>query len=124
MAEDNEFSVEANEAEMVAEGGAVQESTDPEVTEADATENTADAPDTTELQSEEMVAEGDVSESDAKDEPAADPEAALAAEPEESADAEYKARLRKYTRELKKLPGQWYICLLYTSDAADDIALV
>ena len=114
MAEDNEFSVEANEAEMVAEGGAVQESTDPEVTEADATENTADAPDTTELQSEEMVAEGDVSESDAKDEPAADPEAALAAEPEESADAEYKARLRKYTRELKKLPGQWYIIQSYS----------
>ncbi|WP_367172640.1 transcription termination/antitermination protein NusG [uncultured Corynebacterium sp.] len=99
---------------MVAEGGAVQESTDPEVTEADATENTADAPDTTELQSEEMVAEGDVSESDAKDEPAADPEAALAAEPEESADAEYKARLRKYTRELKKLPGQWYIIQSYS----------
>jgi len=114
MAEDNEFSVEANEAEMVAEGGAVQESTDPEVTEADATESTADAPDTTELQSEEMVAEGDVSESDAKDEPAADPEAALAAEPEESADAEYKARLRKYTRELKKLPGQWYIIQSYS----------
>ena len=114
MAEDNEFSVEANEAEMVAEGGAVQESTDPEITEADATENTADAPDATELQSEEMVAEGDVSKSDAKDEPVADPEAALAAEPEESADAEYKARLRKYTRELKKLPGQWYIIQSYS----------
>ena len=175
MAEDNEYSVEANEAEMVGEGGAVQESTDPAVPEtddADATassdENAEDnaelqnekmvaeggavqeatdpeirdaeetdgtsapaamtesedsdsdrdaADDTTEQQSEEMVAEGDVTEQpvqEADAEGVTDPEAALAAEPEESADAEYKARLRKYTRELKKLPGQWYIIQSYS----------
>lgn len=135
MAEDNEYSVEANEAEMVGEGGAVQESTDPEVIEAEETTASADgAEDTTEQQSEEMVAEGDVAEqpvqeadaevaagdseaaaSDAGEaEVPADPEAALAAEPEENADAEYKARLRKYTRELKKLPGQWYIIQSYS----------
>ena len=175
MAEDNEYSVEANEAEMVGEGGAVQESTDPAVPEtddADATassdENAEDnaelqtekmvaeggavqeatdpeirdaeetdgtsapaamtesedsdsdkdaADDTTEQQSEEMVAEGDVPEQpvqEADAEGVTDPEAALAAEPEESADAEYKARLRKYTRELKKLPGQWYIIQSYS----------
>ena len=135
MADDNEYSVEANEAEMVAEGGAVQESTDPEVTEADETaaaesaDSADNAEDTTEQQSQEMVAEGDVPEQPVQEadaeavgdaeagtdaEAATDPEAALAAESEESADAEYKARLRKYTRELKKLPGQWYIIQSYS----------
>ena len=134
MAEDNEYSVEANEAEMVGEGGAVQESTDPEVIEEDTAASADGAEETTEQQSEEMVAEGDVPEqpvqeadaevaagdaeaaaSDAGEEEfPADPEAALAAEPEENADAEYKARLRKYTRELKKLPGQWYIIQSYS----------
>ncbi|AHI21804.1 transcription termination/antitermination protein NusG [Corynebacterium vitaeruminis] len=37
-------------------------------------------------------------------------EAAEEAEP----DAEYKARLRNYIRELKKLPGQWYIIQCYS----------
>ena len=129
MADDNEYSVEANEAEMVAEGGAVQESTDPEVTEADETaaaesaDSAGNAEDTTEQQSQEMVAEGDVPEQPVQEadaevgtdaEAATDPEEALAAESEESADAEYKARLRKYTRELKKLPGQWYIIQSYS----------
>jgi len=141
MADDNEYSVEANEAEMVAEGGAVQESTDPEVTEADetaaaeSTDSAGNAEDTTDQQSQEMVAEGDVpeqpvqeadaeaaddaeagtdAEAGADAEAAVDPEAALSGESEESADAEYKARLRKYTRELKKLPGQWYIIQSYS----------
>lgn len=35
-------------------------------------------------------------------------------EEDTSPDAEYKARLRKYTRELKKLPGQWYIIQCYS----------
>lgn len=38
----------------------------------------------------------------------------LDADTEASADAEYKARLRKFTRELKKLPGQWYIIQCYS----------
>ncbi|MBI8999519.1 transcription termination/antitermination protein NusG [Corynebacterium sp. CCM 8864] len=33
---------------------------------------------------------------------------------EEAALAEYKARLRKFLRELKKLPGQWYIIQCYS----------
>ncbi|MCK7660912.1 transcription termination/antitermination protein NusG [Corynebacterium antarcticum] len=33
---------------------------------------------------------------------------------EEEALAEYKARLRKFLRELKKLPGQWYIIQCYS----------
>lgn len=42
-----------------------------------------------------------------------DAEAALAGAVEDG-DAEYKARLRKYTRELKKLPGSWYIIQSYS----------
>ncbi|WKD59871.1 transcription termination/antitermination protein NusG [Corynebacterium caspium] len=32
----------------------------------------------------------------------------------DSADSEYRARLRKFTRELKKKPGQWYIIQCYS----------
>ncbi|AZA10087.1 transcription termination/antitermination protein NusG [Corynebacterium pseudopelargi] len=45
----------------------------------------------------------------------ADYEAAIAEDSEElDADAEYKARLRKFTRELKKQPGKWYIIQCYS----------
>lgn len=149
MADDNKYSKEANEAEMVAEGGAVQESTDPEPTDDDNSEDDSDsdtdsdpapvadsdsvadsdeAPaetfthdgssgESTELQSEDMIAEGDAPEQpiqEADAEGVTDAEAALGAEPEESADAEYKRRLREYTRELKKLPGSWYIIQSYS----------
>lgn len=47
--------------------------------------------------------------------PAADAPAAEASEGEKAdSDAEYRARLRQYTRELKKLPGQWYIIQCYS----------
>lgn len=49
------------------------------------------------------------------DAPAADAPAADASEGEKAdSDAEYRARLRQYTRELKKLPGQWYIIQCYS----------
>lgn len=49
------------------------------------------------------------------DAPAADASAAEASEGEKAdSDAEYRARLRQYTRELKKLPGQWYIIQCYS----------
>ena len=40
-------------------------------------------------------------------------ESALGGDAEES-DSEYKRRLREYTRELKKLPGEWYIIQSYS----------
>ncbi|WP_293953706.1 transcription termination/antitermination protein NusG [uncultured Corynebacterium sp.] len=40
--------------------------------------------------------------------------AALGDTEEVDADAEYKARLRKFTRELKKQPGSWYIIQCYS----------
>lgn len=39
---------------------------------------------------------------------------AEAADAEDAPDAEYKARLRAYTRELKKKPGSWYIIQCYS----------
>ncbi|AMO91413.1 transcription termination/antitermination protein NusG [Corynebacterium sp. HMSC08C04] len=45
---------------------------------------------------------------------AADAEAASAAEAEGSEDDDYRRRLRQFTRELKKQPGQWYIIQCYS----------
>ena len=44
----------------------------------------------------------------------ADAEAAGAAEAEGSEDDDYRRRLRQFTRELKKQPGQWYIIQCYS----------
>lgn len=68
---------------------------------------------------EAAIAAGEAEEQPVQE---ADYEAAIASEQAEQLegeepadeDAEYKARLRKYTRELKKLPGQWYIVQCYS----------
>ncbi|MCQ9351818.1 transcription termination/antitermination protein NusG [Corynebacterium sp. 153RC1] len=68
---------------------------------------------------EAAIAAGEAEEQPVQE---ADYEAAIASEQAEQPegeepadeDAEYKARLRKYTRELKKLPGQWYIVQCYS----------
>ena len=95
------------EEEMVAEGGAVTEATDPEIAEA-----TVEADEAV----EEPVQEGDLT---AAGSPLA--EGAEGAEVSQASgaseaddDSEYRARLRKYVRELKKLPGQWYIIQSYS----------
>lgn len=98
------------EEEMVAEGGAVTEATDPEIEEA-----TVEADEAVEAV-EEPVQEGDLT---AAESPLAEgaegteaSEASGASEADD--DSEYRARLRKYVRELKKLPGQWYIIQSYS----------
>ena len=95
------------EEEMVAEGGAVTEATDPEIEEA-----TVEADEAV----EEPVQEGDLT---AAGSPLA--EGAEGAEVSQASgaseaddDSEYRARLRKYVRELKKLPGEWYIIQSYS----------
>lgn len=98
------------EEEMVAEGGAVTEATDPEIEEA-----TVEADEAV----EEPVQEGDLT---AAGSPLAEgAEGAEGAEVSQASgaseaddDSEYRARLRKYVRELKKLPGQWYIIQSYS----------
>ncbi|WP_084028617.1 transcription termination/antitermination protein NusG [Corynebacterium sp. NML98-0116] len=98
------------EEEMVAEGGAVTEATDPEIEEA-----AAEADEAVEAV-EEPVQEGDLT---AAESPLAEgaegteaSEASGASEADD--DSEYRARLRKYVRELKKLPGEWYIIQSYS----------
>ncbi|MCQ4615840.1 MULTISPECIES: transcription termination/antitermination protein NusG [Corynebacterium] len=98
------------EEEMVAEGGAVTEATDPEIEEA-----TVEADEAVEAV-EEPVQEGDLT---AAESPLA--EGAEGAEVSQASgaseaddDSEYRARLRKYVRELKKLPGEWYIIQSYS----------
>lgn len=51
-------------------------------------------------------------ETESADEASAEP--AEAAEEGVDADADYRRRLRKYTKELKELPGQWYIIQCYS----------
>ena len=123
---------EENELEMIGEGAPVGEQTDPETNAEDATqepekEAAAEAAREAEL---DMVEEGapvtpetdPETESDA--EPAAEGEiaqgdvdaaaSALGDDAAADADAEYKRRLRAYVRELKKLPGDWYIIQSYS----------
>ena len=123
---------EENELEMIGEGAPVGEQTDPETNAEDATqepeqEAAAEAEHEAEL---DMVEEGapvtpetdPETESDA--EPAAEGEiaqgdvdaaaSALGDDAAADADAEYKRRLRAYVRELKKLPGDWYIIQSYS----------
>ncbi|AFM06674.3 transcription termination/antitermination protein NusG [Corynebacterium pseudotuberculosis] len=67
------------------------------------------------IAAEAEAAEAGVELAEAVEQPVqeVDAEAALAGAVEDG-DAEYKARLRKYTRELKKLPGSWYIIQCYS----------
>ena len=100
----------AENQEMIDEGAPVEPETEPllgaseaEIDAADATA-AADAtgtPDADEPE-EEPIQEGDLAAA----------EAALGGEAED-ADSEYRRRLREYTRELKKLPGEWYIIQSY-----------
>lgn len=60
-------------------------------------------------------ADAEAADAEAAPEGEADASAAEASEGEKAdSDAEYRARLRQYTRELKKLPGQWYIIQCYS----------
>lgn len=95
------------EEEMVAEGGAVTEATDPEIEEV-----AAEADEAVEAV-EEPVQEGDLTAAESPlAEGAEASEASGASEADD--DSEYRARLRKYVRELKKLPGEWYIIQSYS----------
>lgn len=73
---------------------------------ADTAETPADTADTTPEAAQET---------DAADTPADAPEATNPeAEADAAAEADYRRRLREFTRELKKRPGQWYIIQCYS----------
>ena len=87
-------------------GDAVIESVQEQAAEAaEATE----AMDTVEAPPAEVEAvDADPAEAESAEAPSAEEEA------EVDADADYRRRLRKYTKELKELPGQWYIIQCYS----------
>lgn len=101
-------------------GDALVESVQDSANEAAADSFAADVAEATEA-SEAAKAER-AREAESADEAASEGETAQPAEaaepvaaPEESdEDAEYRSRLRKFTRELKNLPGKWYIIQCYS----------
>ena len=88
--------------EMIDEGAPVQPETEPLLDAAAEEGEGADTAAAAEAE-EEPIQEGDLAAA----------EAALGGEAEES-DSEYRRRLREYTKELKKLPGEWYIIQSYS----------
>ena len=93
-------------------GDAVIESVQEQAAEAaEATESNdaTEAMDTVEAPPAEVEAvDADPAEAESAESPSAEEEA------EVDADADYRRRLRKYTKELKELPGQWYIIQCYS----------
>ena len=105
MTENNEDTVN-NIGDAVIESVQEQAAEAAEATESnDATE----AMDTVEAPPAEVEAvDADPAEAESAEAPSAEEEA------EVDADADYRRRLRKYTKELKELPGQWYIIQCYS----------
>lgn len=108
-----EEAMQSNVQEQAAEHAssveeAQQEDAAPAAPAAEGTEGTAESTDTA----------GESAESTNAAEPAAAEAEAEGAAPEagedESEDAAYRKRLRAFTRELKKQPGQWYIIQCYS----------
>ncbi len=94
-----------------------------EAVEATAANRAAEAAEPADVaESSESAEAAESTESAEVAEPAAAPESEEAAEAAEASasaaaveeDSEYKKRLRQFTRELKKLPGQWYIIQCYS----------
>lgn len=80
---------------------------------AEAVEAAEDA-DTNPAEAESVEAEAPEAEPAQAEQAEAEPAEAEEAAAEGDADADYRRRLRKYTKELKELPGQWYIIQCYS----------
>ena len=116
---DVQGAIENNEQEMIDEGAPVQPSTDPVLNGGDddsAGTEGGDSSDEESDSSSDAAAEGaveePVQETDLNTIEAA--EGDTGAEADADSDSEYKRRLREYTRELKKQPGDWYIIQSYS----------
>lgn len=116
---DVEGAIENNEQEMIDEGAPVQPSTDPVLNGGDddpAGTEGGDSSDEESDSSADAAAEGaveePVQETDLNTIESAEGEDG--AEADADSDSEYKRRLREYTRELKKQPGDWYIIQSYS----------
>ncbi|SDS52965.1 transcription termination/antitermination protein NusG [Corynebacterium timonense] len=117
---------EAEQAEDSDESEDSEDSDESEAPEGSAGTHADDASEDGEQEAEEeMVSEGGPVETPAEvpaeeatdgtgDMTVAEAEQALGGDAADSQDSEYRRRLREYTRELKKLPGQWYIIQSYS----------
>ena len=108
--------MQANVQEQAAEhASSVEEAQQEDATpSAPAVEEAAESTDAAGESAEAAEAPGAESESAAADAEGAAEAAAPEAGEDESEDAAYRKRLRAFTRELKKQPGQWYIIQCYS----------
>ncbi|MDK6493301.1 transcription termination/antitermination protein NusG [Corynebacterium coyleae] len=114
--EDVNGAIENNEQEMIDEGAPVDPSTDPVI------HGDSDPAGTNEQDDNAEATEGAEATEATEGAEAPEAEGAEAAEGVEAQDAEatsdfdaeYRKRLREYTRELKKQPGEWYIIQSYS----------
>ena len=111
-----EEAMQANVQEQAAEhASSVEEAQQEDATpSAPAAEEAAESTDAAGESAEAAEAPGAESESAAADAEGAAEAAAPEAGEDESEDAAYRKRLRAFTRELKKQPGQWYIIQCYS----------
>ena len=111
-----EEAMQSNVQEQAAEhASSVEEAQQEDATpSAPAAEEAAESTDAAGESAEAAEAPGAESESAAADAEGAAEAAAPEAGEDESEDAAYRKRLRAFTRELKKQPGQWYIIQCYS----------
>ena len=128
---DVEGAIENNEQEMIDEGAPVQPSTDPALNGGDDDPAGTEGGDSSDEESDssgegaagaDAEAEAGAAAGEAVEEPVQETdlntiesaEGEDGAEADADSDSEYKRRLREYTRELKKQPGDWYIIQSYS----------
>lgn len=130
---DVEGAIENNEQEMIDEGAPVQPSTDPALNGGDddpagteggdssdeESDSSADAAAGADAEAEAGAAAGEaveepVQETDLNTIESAEGDTGAETDADADSDSEYRRRLREYTRELKKQPGDWYIIQSYS----------
>ncbi|MDN5903812.1 MAG: transcription termination/antitermination protein NusG, partial [Corynebacterium casei] len=106
-------SMQTQAAEAVEAAEAETEAVEAEVAESDAVDSDVTDAEGVEVAEEAPAEDAPAEEAAAEPAEAADAEDA-AAEGESDFEADYRRRLRKYTKELKELPGQWFIIQCYS----------
>lgn len=130
---DVEGAIENNEQEMIDEGAPVQPSTDPVLNGGDDDPAGTEGGDSSDEESDssgegaagaDAEAEAGAAAGEAVEEPvqetdlntieSAEGDTGAETDADADSDSEYRRRLREYTRELKKQPGDWYIIQSYS----------
>lgn len=130
---DVEGAIENNEQEMIDEGAPVQPSTDPVLNGGDDDSAGTEGGDSSDEESDssgegaagaDAEAEAGAAAGEAVEEPvqetdlntieSAEGDTGAETDADADSDSEYRRRLREYTRELKKQPGDWYIIQSYS----------